>query len=96
LAKVLESEPHTFGYPFTLWTAKRLAAHMAKETGIQLSISRLRSVLRERGYVYRRPKHDLKSLQDPLARTAAEQWLTELKKEPWPGSSSSSLWMRPP
>jgi transposase len=96
LAEVLESEPQTLGYPFTMWTAKRLAAHLAKERGIHLSISRLRSVLRARGYVYRRPKHDLRSLQDPLARTAAEQWLQELKKEPSPGSSSSSLWTRPP
>lgn len=96
LAEVLESEPQSFGYPFTLWTAKRLAAHMAKETGIHLSISRIRTVLRERGYVYRRPKHDLTSLQDPLARSAAETWLQELKKEPLPESSSSSLWTRPP
>ena len=96
LAAVLESEPQTLGYPFTVWTAKRLAAHMAKETGIDLSISRVRSVLRQRGYVYRRPKHDLKNLQDPLARTAAEEWLQELKKEHWQESSSSSLWTRPP
>lgn len=96
LAELLESEPKSLGYPFTLWTAKRLAAHLAKETGIQLSISRLRTVLRERGYVYRRPKHDLRSLQDPLARAAAEEWLQELKKEHLPASSSSSLWTKRP
>ena len=96
LTEVLELEPPTFGYHFTVWTAKRLVAHMAKETGIHLSISRVRSVLRTRGYVYRRPKQDLKSLQDPVARTAAEEWLQELKKEHLPASSSSSLWTRPP
>lgn len=96
LAVVLETEPQALGYPFTIWTAKRLAAHMAQETGVQLSISRLRTVLRERGYVYRRPKHDLKSLQDPQARVAAEAWLQDLKKAPSLANSSSSLWTKPP
>lgn len=96
LAEIRESDPQALGYPFTIWTAKRLAVHMAKETGIHLSISRLRTVLRKRGYVYRRPKHDLKSLQEPQARTAAEEWLHELKKEHWPASSSSSLWTKQP
>jgi transposase len=94
LDEVLETEPQRLGYPFTLWTVKRLAAHMAQATGIAMSVSRLRMVLKERGYVYRRPKHDLTQLQDPQTRAAAEAWLKELKKEPWQGSSSSSLWTR--
>jgi transposase len=95
LSEVLEIAPRELGYPFALWTVKRLVAHMQKETGIHLSMSRLRTVLKVRGYVYRRPKHDLKQLQDPAARTAAEQWLQELKKAPSKESSSSSLWTKP-
>ena len=48
--------------------------------GITLSVSRFRVVMRKRGYVFRRPKHDLKSLQEPEARAAAERWLHGLKK----------------
>jgi transposase len=96
VGEVVEQEPSQLGYDFTVWTAERLRAHMAAETGIELSVNRFRVVMRERGYVYRRPKHDLKSLQDPDARTAAEAWLDELKKRRWPASSTSSLWTKRP
>ena len=92
----MEQEPREVGYDFTIWTTKRLIAHMAQETDIELSISRFRAVLKERGYVYRRPKHDLKSLQDPDARAAAEEWLAGLKKRPLPARSTSSLWTKQP
>jgi transposase len=93
---VVEQDPRTFGYTFTTWTAERLIAHMATETGIELSVSRFRVVMRQRGYVYRRPKHDLKSLQDADARTAAERHLDELKKRHLPERSISSLWTKRP
>lgn len=96
VGEVVEQDPRTFGYIFTVWTAERLIAHMVTETGIELSISRFRVMMREHGYVYRRPKHDLKSLQDPDARAAAETHLNELKKEHLPESSSSSLWTKRP
>lgn len=95
IEQLLELEPLALGYDFTVWTVARLIAHMQRETGIHLSVSRFRTVLRERGYVYRRPKHDLKRLQDGEARQAAEAWLEELKKAPWAKSSSSSLWTNP-
>jgi transposase len=93
---VLEQGPEVFGYSFTTWTVERLLAHMTRETGIELSVSRFRVVLHQRGYVYRRPKHDLKSLQDPAQRAAAEIHLGELKNAPWPVSSTSSLWTKRP
>ena len=96
VGEVVEQEPSAFGYNFTIWTAERLIAHMVAETGIELSVSRFRVVMRKRGYVYRRPKHDLKSLQDPQARAAAETWLQELKRGPLPENTSSSLWTKRP
>ena len=93
---VVEQEPRVFGYDFTVWTAERLIAHMATETGIELSVNRFRVVMRERGYVHRRPKHDLKSLQDPEARATAEAQLAELKRGRFPESSTSSLWTKQP
>ncbi len=85
-----------FGYDFTVWTAERLIAHMVAETGIELSVSRFRVVIGKRGYVYRRPKHDLKSLQDPQARAAAEAQLNELKRGRLLESITSSLWTKRP
>jgi len=53
-------------------------------------------MLKENGYVYRRPKHDLTNLQDATARQVAEEWLTELKKVPKRARSTYSLWTKAP
>ncbi len=79
---LIEIDPTTLGYGFTCWTLERLIAHLAKETGIRVSINTMRSVLEGQDYVCRRPKHDLKPLQDPVARTTAKELLTDLKKSP--------------
>jgi transposase len=92
--EVVAQAPAAFGYRFSVWTAERLIAHMAQETGTELSVSRFQTVMRQRGYVYRRPKHDLGNLQDPAARAAAERWLDELKKAHSPANSTSSLWTK--
>lgn len=94
VGEVVEQNPRTFGYGFSVWTAERLIAHMLSETGIELSVSRFRVMMREHGYVYRRPKHDLKSLQDADARAAADRHLDELKKKHLPERSTSSLWTK--
>jgi transposase len=96
VGELVDQDPSIFGYDFTIWTADRLIAHMAAETGVELSVSRFRTVMRARGYVYRRPKHDLKSLQDPGARAAAEAWLDELKKGRLQERTTSSLWTKRP
>ena len=64
LEQTLATEPSEHGYDFAIWTVERLRDHLAHTTGKRLSISRLRQILREQKYVYRRPKHDLTSLQD--------------------------------
>lgn len=96
LAQVLEQDPQELGYPFTLWTAGRLRLHLQQETGILLSDTRFRVLLQENDFVYRRPKHDLKDLQDPQARDEAEKWLEELKKAPKKKKSTFSLWTKAP
>lgn len=96
LEQVLESDPDKFGYDFTTWTIPRLLAHMQKATGISLSDDTLRAVLTRFDFVYRRPKHDLRHLQDPVARQEAEEWLTLLKKKPKPAKSNFSLWTKAP
>lgn len=96
LEKVIEQDPQELGYTFTLWTVTRLRLHLEKETGILIGHTQFNALLKENGFVYRRPKHDLTDLQDAQAREAAEVWLDELKKEPKQVKSTFSLWTRAP
>ena len=96
LEAVVEKAPAELGYNFAIWTIDRLRAHLAKETGIELSESRLRALLKRKGYRYRRPKRDLGHLQDKDAKAAAREQLEELKKRHSETISSSSLWTKQP
>ncbi len=83
LLEVIEKEPSEFGYDFTIWTIDRLRAHLEKKTGISLSESRFRALLKRKGYRYRRPKYDLGHLQDKEAKAKAAEVPEELKKRSW-------------
>jgi len=95
VAEVIEKEPQELGYHFTVWTVDRLRGHLAKETGIELSESRFRALLKLKGYRYRRPKYDLGHLQDKNAKANAGEMLDELKKKSSETISHSSLWTKP-
>jgi transposase len=82
------------GYAFSIWTTERLRLHLKAKTGIELKPTQFKALLKENGFVYRRPKHDLSNLQDAKARQAAEEWLEELKKEPKKAKSTFSLWTK--
>ena len=95
LEEAIEHDPGDYGYPFAVWAVERLRDHLERETGVRLSVSHLRVVIRKQGFVYRRPKHDLTSLQDPEAKEQARELLEALKK----GHSQttklgSSLWTK--
>lgn len=94
LVDVIAKEPKELGYDFMLWSVERLSAHLEKETGIQLSESRLRALIKRKGYRYRRPKRDLGHLQDQDAKQQAAELLEELKKRSSETISSSSLWTK--
>jgi transposase len=96
LDALLEQNPRALGYLFSIWTTERLTQHLAAATGIALSAERLRVLMSERGYVYRRPRADLSIQQDASARTEAEAALLELKKKPKARILSYSLWMKAP
>jgi len=96
LEKVIAKEPGELGYNFAIWTSDRLRAHMKKETGIDLSDSRFRALLKRKEYRYRRPKRDLGHLQDKKAKAEAEDLLEELKKRSSETISGSSLWTKQP
>ena len=96
LDEALAHEPADYGYEFALWTVARLRQHLYQMTAIDLSDDRLRVLLAEQGYVYRRPKQDLSALQDATARQDALQVLDGLKKEPMRVQLNYSLWTKQP
>jgi transposase len=96
LVEVIEKEPSAVGYDFMIWTVERLSAHLEKITGIALSESRLRALIKQKGYRYRRPKHDLGHLQDKQAKSKAAEALVELKKRSAQTILNSSLWTKQP
>jgi transposase len=94
LEEILEKEPSEYGYRFAIWTSDRLRAHLEKETGISLSESRFRALMKKKGYRYRRPKYELSHLQDQVAKQQTEKVLEELKKRASQTISNSSLWTK--
>lgn len=78
-----------------MWTIDRLRAHLAKATGIELSESRFRALLKREGFRYRRPKYDLSHLQEQVEKEKANELLEGLKKRSSEAISSSSFWTKP-
>jgi transposase len=96
LEEVLATDPRELGFAFSVWTPARLLAYMEQETGVVMHENTLRNLLNELDYVYRRPKHDLRHLQDKEAKAAAEETLEMLKKKPSMAKSNFSLWTKRP
>lgn len=94
LAQTLQTEPQALGFGFGIWTLPRLGEYMAQKTGIALSRKHLGRVLEEMGYVYRRPKKDLRHLADPALREEFEQRLDAVKKALPQVKLSYSLWTK--
>lgn len=95
LATTLDTDPRELGYGFSVWTINKVRLYLAKSTGILLSYSRMRALLRKHGFVHRQPKHDLSELQDEQAKAVATELLDWLKKSPATTTPSSpSLWTK--
>ncbi len=47
LIEIIDKEPKEFGYEYGRWTAERLAKHLEQETGIKLSSSQVRRILKK-------------------------------------------------
>lgn len=77
LLEVIEKEPSEFGYEFGNWTAQRLATHLEKETGIEMSGSQVRRILKAKKYVYLWAKYSLENKQDPEKRKIFKAKLNE-------------------
>jgi transposase len=81
LAEALATNPQTLGSGFATWSAARLAAHLARVTGITLSAAQVRRLLHAEGFSVHRPKHTRKGKRDEAAYQKAKAHLRRLKKK---------------
>lgn len=81
LAQAVQTNPQTLGYGFATWSTARLAAHLAKATGIRLSAPQVRRLLHAEGFSVHRPKHTMKGKRDEAAYQKAQAQLRRLKKK---------------
>jgi transposase len=61
LLQISCSRPRALGLPFSLWTATRLADHLAEMTGVRMSTPSVCRLLREGGMALSRPQHSITS-----------------------------------
>jgi transposase len=83
LVEAIKTNPRKMGYPFTVWTLTRIRAHLARETRVLLSESRVRQIMKEQRLVFKRPKHTLAQKRDQDAFAEVQDLLEQVKKNPW-------------
>jgi transposase len=76
------TNPLTLGYGFSTWSLARLAAHLAKVTGIRCGTDQLGRLLRRHGFSFQRPKHTMKGKRNETAYEKSRAELIVLKKKP--------------
>ena len=82
MKNAVRANPLALGYGFSNWSAKRLAAHLAKVTGISFSDDQMIRLLHRHGFSVHRPKHTMKGKRDEAAYQKAQRRLARLKKRP--------------
>ena len=65
LEAAIERPPRTLGFPFDVWTSRRLSAYLIQQTGVRIAPGWLRVLLTRQHFAGGRPKHTLEHLQDP-------------------------------
>lgn len=61
LIELVHRRPRALDLPFSLWTAARLADHLAEEVGVRMSIASIHRFLRAAGMALSRPQHKITS-----------------------------------
>jgi transposase len=80
LLATVEKKPSELGYEFGRWTAQRLATYLEEETGIKLSGSQVRRILKQKKYVYLWAKYSLESKRNEKSREAFREKIEEYLK----------------
>jgi transposase len=60
-SQVVRQRPRSLGLPSSLWTAARLAGHLAEATGLRISVPSVHRLLRAGGMAPSRPQHAITS-----------------------------------
>jgi transposase len=77
LLETIDKDPGELGYEFGRWTGERLATYLAMQTGIELTGSQVRKILKQKKYVYLWAKYRLEDKQNPLKRNEFKQKLAQ-------------------
>ncbi|KAM3095834.1 IS630 family transposase [Phormidesmis sp. 146-12] len=77
LLETVDIEPTELGYEFGRWTAERLATYLAQETGITLSGSQVRRILKRKKFNYIWAKYSLEDKQNPEKRAQFKEKLAQ-------------------
>jgi len=84
-----------YGYPVAIWGLVDLADLLRQRCAVPIGTEALSRHLKRRGYVYRRPRHDLKHRQDAEAVESAKHTLQTLEKRGLIELDTiSSTWMK--
>jgi transposase len=73
LLETVDKEPSELGYVFGRWTAERLATYLKEKTGIELSSSQVRRILKRKKYSYIWARYSLDNKQDPEKRAELKE-----------------------
>jgi hypothetical protein len=75
LLDTVDKSPQELGFEFGRWTGERLATYLAEQTGIELSGSQVRRILKRKKYSYIWAKYSLEDLQKPKERAEFKEKL---------------------
>ena len=73
----VDKPPSDLGYEFGRWTGERLATYLTEKTGIELSSSQVRRILKRKKYSYIWAKYDLRAKQDLIERALFQERLSD-------------------
>lgn len=93
LVQAVRRRPRSLGLPFSVWTLRRLADHMAEQTGIRVEYETVRVHLKAEGIVLSRPQHTITS-PDPeyaLKKRRLKEPATTSQKETSSTTPTSSI-----
>lgn len=77
LLETVNKEPAELGYEFGRWTGERLATYLDSETGITLSGSQIRRILKRKKFSYIWAKYSLEDKQNPVHRAEFKEKLAK-------------------
>ncbi|GJD47815.1 hypothetical protein OPKNFCMD_0526 [Methylobacterium crusticola] len=84
LVELVRRRPRALNLPFSIWTAARLADHLAEETGLRMSVASIHRLLHAAGLGFGRPQRTISSPDpDYAVKKVVERARDDLK----PGSA---------